>query len=84
MTLRLIDGKLLWELHATHGVALETTLFIFAERNLVPTWNRIFEFAEKDGTNILRMRDRIIRAVRDSYSYEIANEIERRMYLLIP
>ena len=79
----LIDGKIVWTLHATHGMPLEMTLNILAEKNQIPTWDRLLESAKKDGAKLDRLSERIIIAVSDSYPGDVAAIVRQKLPRLV-
>jgi hypothetical protein len=78
-----IDGKVVWDLHATHGLPIEFSIPIIALRGQVPTWESFFRAAKTDGANLRRLADRVAMAVKDSYPRDFALEVEKRLPLLL-
>jgi len=73
--MELIDGKIVWELYATYGVPLEVIIPRLAEENVIPTWDTLLNYAEKDGANLSRLINRLKDLIEDSYSeHEIINK----------
>jgi alanyl-tRNA synthetase len=62
-----IDGKIVWNLHATHGLPVEVSLELLARCGLVPSWDRLLTAAQADGTNIARLKSRLSDAIADAY-----------------
>lgn len=73
--MKVIDGEIVWRLHATHGFPLELSVPILAARGLVPAWDRIVDAAEKDGANIRRLYNRLREVVGESYPPEFARNV---------
>ena len=77
--MKTIDGKLIWKMHATHGLPLEIAIPMAASMDYMPTWLDILCAASDDGaiwdTLIPRLQD----CAMDSYEDSIAKEICRRL-----
>jgi hypothetical protein len=79
----LIDGKLIWEMHATHGLPIEFCLVICQYKGLIPTWEPLLRAAHADGSNLRRLVDRIIAAVNDAgYSKDVVTNVTNQLPLL--
>ena len=79
----LVDGARIWELHATHGFPLEMSIPMLADRGYVPTWDRLFAAAERDGANRDRLKRRIHETMGDAYDAETATEMRCRLTRLV-
>jgi len=78
-----IPGTEVWRWHATHGVPLEISLPMLADRGLVPTWDTLLDSARKDGANAKTLVRRLQSAVQDAYGKEVGREIANRLPSLI-
>lgn len=67
MTFATFPGETAWQLHATHGVAIEDVLLGLAARGYQPTWFDLFAAASADGANLPRLRRRLAFAIREAY-----------------
>lgn len=76
-----LKSNIVWLMHATHGVSLEITIPMLAEKGYVPAWDLLIEAARKDGANISRLIDRLCMIVDDAYKPNVAKVI--RHYLPI-
>lgn len=81
--MKVIDGAAIWRLHAQDGFPVEFSLPMLADRNAVPSWDRLLESAKSDGANILKLVDRLKLAVSDAYAPEAAGHIHRGLDLLV-
>jgi hypothetical protein len=78
-----LDGEGLWWLHATHGFPLEFSIPMAAERGYVPTWDRFFLAAKRDGANLPVLARRVSDAVGDGYPAEFATGFRERLPCLL-
>jgi hypothetical protein len=52
----LIDGGVVWKLHATHGLPIDFIMdYMWDVYKIIPTFLEILKSAKKDGTNIQRL-----------------------------
>lgn len=79
----LIDGALVWKMKATHGLPLDMALVVLAKQGMVPTWDRLFDAAEKDGTNIPKLIRECQFYVKEAYFEPDAKAINSRLDLLL-
>ena len=77
--MKVLDGSKVWDLHETHGMVLELSLPLLAERDIVPSWLDLIGAARKSGVNISRFMVRLRNAILDSYPPEFAAEILLRL-----
>lgn len=80
--MNLIDGHRIWNLHATHGFPLELSIPELADQGYIPTWVPLLKAAERDGTNMERLVEKICSACYDGYKKEVADIIAVRLVLL--
>ena len=81
--MNLIDGKIVWDTKGTHGLPLDMALQILAAKKLVPTWDRLFLAAKKDGANLAKLARELSFFVKEAYGAEFAAQFERRVPLLL-
>jgi alanyl-tRNA synthetase len=77
--MNILDGKVIWSLHATHGFPLEISIPMIADKGFVPSWDRLLNAAKKDGTNIDRLVGRLQDIARDAYAEPTSNIIAERL-----
>jgi len=77
-----INGALVWSLHATHGLPLEISIPMLAERGFVPTWCDILCAAARDGCQWTVLIPRLQDAVADSYPQDYANVVRDRLQII--
>lgn len=77
-----IDGADVWALSATIGLPLEMSLSLLCDKDCVPSWDRLLEAAQKDGTNMSRLLRRLHEMVGDAYPPDAAAVIRERLGLL--
>ena len=63
----LVDGAVVWQLHATHGLPLDVSIPILLARGDVLTWEPLLRAARADGADPVAVLDRCAAAVRDSH-----------------
>ena len=80
--MRLVSGAEVWRWHATHGVPLEISLPMLADRGLVPTWDTLLDYAHKDGANEKTLIRRLQSAAQDAYGKDVGRVISERLSLL--
>ena len=73
--MKLIDGKVIWELHATHGFALELSLPLIFDAGFYPTWYELLSEAQKDGTNVPKLIARLKEIVSDTLPIDDVEKI---------
>lgn len=78
----LVDGAEVWKLHATHGLPLEISIPMLADAGHIPTWDRLVEAAERDGTNRERLMRRLHDIVGDAFDVGTAAAIREALPLL--
>lgn len=79
----LIDGAEVWKMHATHGIAIETTIPELAEKGYVPTWDKLLNAAMQDGTDIPQLVRRLQGIAVDSYPPKFAKVVQEKLPWLI-
>ena len=72
----LIRGDVVWKMHGTHGFVIDVCLVELAKRGFIPTWDTLLKAAEKDGTNIPRLVQRICQTAEDAYPKRVADVIK--------
>lgn len=56
-----INGNVVWNLHGTHGLTVDTSLeILWEEHSMLPTWGNLVDSAAKDGINVDRFIDHLI------------------------
>ncbi len=78
----LIDGKLVWVAHATHGLPLEISLPILFDEGIMPTWDTLLGAAQQDGANIERLVSRLVVIAGDVYPPEVNDVVRQKLPLL--
>ena len=53
--MKVIDGKTIWQLKATHGLPLDMALMLCAKHGVVPSWDDLMKAALADGANMGRL-----------------------------
>lgn len=74
-----VDGAAIWSLHATHGFPIEFSLAALADRNAVPSWDRLMNAARADGVHMIRFMRRLEEAIMDAYPPDISRMIYARL-----
>ncbi len=78
--IQLIDGKLAWDMQATHGLPIDITLEFLWEKRTIPTWDRLLLAASKDGTKIPNLVDRICLYAEYIYPKQIADHVKSNLH----
>lgn len=79
MVYTFIDGKTVWEIHATHGFPLELSIPELANRGFMVTWLELLIAAQKDGANIKTLIPRLISCAEDAYPPHDSAPIRERL-----
>lgn len=80
--MKVVSGAEVWRWHATHGVPLEISLPMLADKGLVPTWDALLDSARKDGANEKTLIRRLQSAALDAYGRDDGSVISERLALL--
>ena len=83
MNYKLIDGKLIWEMHATHGLPIEISIPLAAQEHLMPTWMELLYAASDDGAKWHLIIPRLKESICDGYEDAEAQEICARLDLIL-
>jgi len=81
--MKVVDGALVWKLHATYGFPLELSLPILADRGLVPAWDRLLDAAAADGADVARLIRRLDESCGDAYPPDMADFIRAGLQHLL-
>jgi hypothetical protein len=76
---QLVDGKAVWQLHATHGFPLEMSIPMLADRHHIPTWEALFLAAYHDGVRPAAMVNRLREILSDAYPKRMAARMQESL-----
>ena len=79
MNYKLIDGKAIWEMHATHGLPIEISIPMAASMSYMPTWLDILCAASDDGAKWGILIPRLKDCAMDAYESDVAKEICKKL-----
>lgn len=79
MSYQLVDGAGIWKLHATYGIPVEIGLLVAERKGYIPTWDTLITAARKDGTNIPRLKRRLVAAASDTYPKHISQAVKEKL-----
>lgn len=74
-----LSGRQVWSWHATHGVPIELSIPLLADRGVMVTWQELLTAANEDGANWLTLIPRLQGVVTDAYAGEVASVINNRL-----
>lgn len=74
-----MDGRKVWEMHATHGLPLEVSLMELGRKGIMVTWLDLLEAASRDGADWCTLIPRLQFAVKEAYPEADADVINTRL-----
>jgi hypothetical protein len=80
--MKLMSGKTVWSMKATHGMPLDFVLQQMAKTGWVPRWDELYESANADGANLEKLTRELQFYVKEAYPAEVAEAINERLALM--